>query len=304
MPPERTAYLLSSTGESAVSGLVSRETRSLERAFPQQGEGGMRDWHLVTYRSYGPQFAAISSGRLFSDTPISAFLVERWIKCLHWLTTVGAQLVPREEQRSHCHAEYIAEDIAESADIDLAPPPIVVLRVEDERARVEQVDSVDGTVLPVDVGDVGSLVAVHDPDLVLGNIEQYANEAPILRFRTRDNKIRRANLDDGEDVWRTSLFAQACGCPLATAVSGSGEFALLHAMLEFGFVPVLPARQSQPEVAVSGGRNFETVAFKEYANKLIREFSAAEEKKNKKTLTKNRNPVHSLNSKYNGLPKR
>jgi hypothetical protein len=106
------------------------------------------------------------------------------------------------------------------------------------------------------------LVAEHDPDVVHGSIEQQADEAPILRYRTHNKKIRRANLDVGEDVWKTSLFAQICGCPLGTAVRGiseSCEFALLHAMLELGYVPVLPKSGSQAKVAVGGGLNFATV---------------------------------------------
>jgi hypothetical protein len=272
IPTERTVYLpLPSPRASgaapppppALAGLSSCKMTTLERAFPQQGEGGMREWQVVTYRSPGTQLVASAPSLLSSDTPVSAFLIARGIKCVRWLTTVGAQLVPRELQRSHCHAEYTAVDVVESNIDSDAAPPIVVLRVEGGGARIEQIDSVRGKVLSATAnGDLDALVAEHDPDVVHGSIEQQADEAPILRYRTHNKKIRRANLDVGEDVWKTSLFAQVCGCPLGTAVRGiseSCEFALLHAMLELGYVPVLPKSGSQAKVAVGGGLNFATV---------------------------------------------
>jgi hypothetical protein len=261
VPYERTLYLLPSglatTPPAEVEGVVRCERVRLERAFEQQGAAGIRDWLAVTYRSRSahafnsaPPYEAVA----WSDAPTEAFLVARGIKCARWLTICGAQAVPRAQQRTHCHAEYVATDVVEST--ARAPPDIVVLRADADVVRVESIGAGGvRTVLATAAAatDVPAMVALHDPDVLHGSLEQYAT--PMVRFRDRASRIRRIHLETDQSVWHTLLVAIASCCPLSAAVSptAASEFALLHTMRECSFLPVLPARRSCAKQELPGG---------------------------------------------------
>jgi hypothetical protein len=282
VPCERTLYLLPRAVNPVpttpfVPGLVRTEMRELEFAFPQQRSAlaapGRRNWVVVTYRSRSahafdssPPFEASA----WSSSPGEAFFVERGIKCSRWLTARDAQLVPRDQQLTHCLAEYTACDIAEVENSDVPPPAIIVLRVDPDSnvALIESIDCGNGgehSVLERE-GEAGRSVAemvkLYDPDVVHGNIELHAKRAPVVRFRDRAGRVQRMHPDaDDGDVWQASLVARVCGCPLGAAlpISSACQFLLLHAMHKRGFVPVLPERGSMPFEVVKGGNNLDTV---------------------------------------------
>jgi hypothetical protein len=284
VPYERTLYLLPRAVDPVppttpfVPGLVRTEMRELEFAFPQQRSAlaapGRRNWLVVTHRSRSAHAFDSSSpfeASAWSSSPGEAFFVERGIKCSRWLAARDAQLVPRDQQLTHCLAEYTASDIAEVAASDVPPPAIIVLRVDPDSnvALIESIDcGNDGkcTVLERE-GDAGhsaaQLVELYDPDVVHGNIELHAKRAPVVRFRDRaGRRVQRMHPDaDDGDVWQASLVARVCGCPLRAArpISSACQFLLLHAMHKRGFVPVLPERGSMPFEVVKGGNNLDTV---------------------------------------------
>jgi hypothetical protein len=215
IPTERTVYLPPSPAPPALAGLSSCKMTTLERAFPQQGEGGMREWQVVTYRSPGTQLVASAPSLRSYDTPVSAFLIARGIKCARWLTTVSAQLVPRELQRSRCHAEYTAVDVVESNIESDAAPPIVVLRVEVGGARIEQIDSVRGKVLSRTAGDVDALVAEYDPDVVHGCISRTLTKR---RFCNTAHTTKKS-------AARTATSAKMCGRRVCLRRSAAARWA-------------------------------------------------------------------------------
>lgn len=265
VPHERTLYLLPPAGQPApapahITGFMRSESRQLERAFAHQGDAGLREWQVITYRAHtAPTLnqPSLYEQRVASSALIEAFLIERCIKSTSWLLTRGAQIVASDRQLTHCHAEYTATDIVESTSAEL-PPPIVVLRIAN--ARIEQISCADGSCVELESAsdDVATIVALHDPDVLHGNTDELPRS---LRFRDRAERIRRPNLDAGADVWHANLVAQACGSPLKSAVSATSvacQFALLHAMAELNFLPVLPAVGSLPVEQLTGGMNLDT----------------------------------------------
>jgi hypothetical protein len=271
MPHERTLHLLpqqasqrAPTLPSNIAGFVRAEAKQLEYAFPHQGVAGRREWHVITYRARNPHaFSAPPPYEkcMSSTAPIEAFLIARRIKSTRWLQSLGgAQLVPHEEQLTHCHAEYTVTDIAESPNTEQAPA-IVVLRIADGACRIEQINSVDGTRIELDcAGDIATMVKLHDPDILHGNSDDLSRS---VRFRDRAERIRRPNLDANDDVWHANLVAHACGSPLKSAVAATSvacHFAFLHAMVEHDYLPVLPAARSlrPPAESLKGGLNLDT----------------------------------------------
>jgi hypothetical protein len=264
LPHERKLYLLPRAGQPApapphIAGFMRSESRQLERAFAHQGDAGLREWQVITYRAHtAPTLnqPSLYEQRVASTALIEAFLIERRIKSTSWLLTRGAQLVASDRQLTHCHAEYTATDIVESTSAEL-PPPIVVLCIAN--ARIEQISCADGSCVELEsASDVTELVKLHDPDVLHGNTDELPRS---LRFRDRAERIRRPNLDADCSVWHANLVAQACGSPLKSAVAATSvacHFALLHAMNELNFLPVLPAVGSLPEEQLTGGKNLDT----------------------------------------------